>query len=59
MTDHTDTPTAPLARDDVTPDSPFTLPGFFAALGDGDLLAAVCEDCGKRLIPVSTIKITW
>ena len=51
MTDHTDTPTAPLARDDVTADSPFTLPGFFAALNDGDLLAAVCEDCGKRLIP--------
>jgi len=51
MTDHTDTPTAPLARDDVTADSPFTLPGFFTALADGDLLAAVCEDCGKRLIP--------
>ncbi|WP_049937461.1 Zn-ribbon domain-containing OB-fold protein [Haloplanus natans] len=51
MTDHTDTPTAPLARDEVTADSPFTLPGFFAALADGDLFAAVCEDCGKRLIP--------
>jgi hypothetical protein len=51
MTDHTDTPTAPLARDDVTADSPFTLPGFFSALDSGDLLAAVCEDCGKRLIP--------
>jgi uncharacterized OB-fold protein len=51
MTDHTDSTTAPLARDGVTADSPFTLPGFFAALGDGDLLAAVCEDCGKRLLP--------
>ena len=51
MTDHTDTPTAPLARDDVTADSPFTLPGFFAALDDGDLLAAICEDCGNRLVP--------
>jgi len=51
MTDDTDSTTAPLARDEVTADSPFTLPGFFAALADGDLLAAVCEDCGKRLIP--------
>jgi uncharacterized OB-fold protein len=51
MTDDTDPTTAPLARDEVTADSPFTLPGFFAALADGDLFAAVCEDCGKRLIP--------
>ena len=51
MTDDTDPTTAPLTRDEVTADSPFTLPGFFAALADGDLLAAVCEDCGKRLIP--------
>jgi len=51
MTDDTDPTTAPLARDEVTADSPFTLPGFFAALDDGDLFAAVCEDCGKRLIP--------
>jgi uncharacterized OB-fold protein len=51
--DHADptTATAPLARDEVTPDSPFTLPGFFAALDSGDLLAAACEDCGKRLVP--------
>ncbi|AXG11669.1 Zn-ribbon domain-containing OB-fold protein [Haloplanus rubicundus] len=51
MTDHDSSTTAPLTRDEVTADSPFTLPGFFAALSDGDLLAAVCEDCGKRLIP--------
>jgi len=51
MTDDTDPTTAPLTRDDLTADSPFTLPGFFAALDSGDLLAAVCEDCGKRLIP--------
>jgi len=51
MTDDTDPTTAPLARDEVTADSAFTLPGFFTALADGDLLAAVCEDCGKRLIP--------
>lgn len=49
--DHTDPTTAPLAPDDVTADSPFTLPGFFAALDDGNLLAAACEDCGARLIP--------
>jgi len=51
MTDHDHSTTAPLTRDEITADSPFTLPGFFAALADGDLLAAVCEDCGKRLIP--------
>jgi len=53
MTDHdpSDTTTAPRSRDEVTPDNPFTLPGFFAALDDGDLLAAACEDCGARLIP--------
>jgi uncharacterized OB-fold protein len=51
MTDHDYSTTAPLTRDEITSDSPFTLPGFFAALADGDLLAAVCEDCGKRLIP--------
>lgn len=51
MTDHTDATTAPLTRDEVTSDSPFTLPGFFAALDSGDLLAAACEDCGKRLVP--------
>jgi len=51
MTDHDDTPTAPLAREDVTADSPFTLPGFFAALDAGDLLAAVCEDCDTHLLP--------
>jgi len=51
MTDHTDATTAPLTPDEVTSDSPFTLPGFFAALDEGDLFAAVCEDCGKRLVP--------
>ncbi|AZH26931.1 Zn-ribbon domain-containing OB-fold protein [Haloplanus aerogenes] len=51
MTDHDHSTTAPLAPDEVTPDSPFTLPGFFSALDSGDLLAAVCEDCGKRLVP--------
>jgi len=51
MTDHNSDTTAPLTRGEVTSDSPFTLPGFFAALAEGDLLAAACEDCGKRLIP--------
>ncbi|WP_251328968.1 Zn-ribbon domain-containing OB-fold protein [Haloplanus pelagicus] len=51
MTDDTSPPTAPRTAADVTADSPFTLPGFFAALADGDLLAAVCRDCGAHLIP--------
>ena len=37
--------------DDVTPDNPFTLPGFFAAMAEGDLLAARCTDCDERLVP--------
>lgn len=35
---------------ELTPDSPFTLPGFFDALLEGRLLAGVCE-CGQVLIP--------
>ena len=49
MADHH--PTGPLAREDVHADSPFTLPGFFAALADDRLLAAVCSDCGQHLLP--------
>jgi len=43
--------TAPRSPEELTSDSPFTLPGFFTALGEGSLLAAACEDCGTRLIP--------
>ena len=60
MTDNTD-PTdagspdeyasAPRSPGELTSDSPFTLPGFFAALEDGRLLGAACEGCGKRLLP--------
>ncbi|MDZ7700883.1 MAG: Zn-ribbon domain-containing OB-fold protein [Halobacteriales archaeon] len=56
-TDATDTGTpeeyltAPRSPEEVTSDSPFTLPGFFAALDEGRLLAAACEDCGTRLVP--------
>jgi hypothetical protein len=32
-------------------ESPLTLPGFFDALADGDLLGGVCEDCGQVLLP--------
>ncbi len=35
----------------LDPSSPFTLPGFFQALGNEVLFAAVCEDCETRLIP--------
>ena len=41
----------PLGPDEITADSPFTLPGFFDALADGQLLAADCHDCGSQLIP--------
>jgi hypothetical protein len=32
-------------------DSPLTLPGFFSALAEGDLLGGVCADCGEVLLP--------
>lgn len=32
-------------------DSPLTLPGFFSALAEGDLLGGVCVDCGEVLLP--------
>ena len=52
MTDDPSDPTTPpRTADAFTADSPFTLPGFFAALAEGDLLAAVCADCGTRLLP--------
>ena len=41
----------PQSPADITADSPFTLPGFFAALADERLLGAVCADCGTNLIP--------
>lgn len=31
--------------------SPLTLPGFFDALADGELLGGVCADCGEVLLP--------
>jgi uncharacterized OB-fold protein len=37
--------------EEITAESPFTLPGFFAVLADGQLLGAVCADCGTVLIP--------
>ena len=41
----------PRSPDEVTADSPFTLPGFFSALADERLLGAVCDDCGTVLVP--------
>jgi hypothetical protein len=32
-------------------DSPLTLPGFFDALADGELLGGVCADCTQVLLP--------
>jgi uncharacterized OB-fold protein len=45
------TPTGPLAPDDITADSPFTLPGFFAALAEGQLVAARCTECETQMLP--------
>lgn len=51
MTDTDSTTTGPLAPDDITADSPFTLPGFFDALADGQLVAARCTECDTRMLP--------
>lgn len=51
MTDDDITRTGPLTPEDITADSPFTLPGFFDALAHGRLLAARCSDCGVHLLP--------
>jgi uncharacterized OB-fold protein len=36
--------------EEITADSPLTLPGFFDALAEGTLYAGVCE-CGQVLLP--------
>ncbi|MFB6140017.1 MAG: Zn-ribbon domain-containing OB-fold protein [Halosimplex sp.] len=41
----------PLSADQLTADSPFTLPGFFDELAEGRLVAARCTDCGTHLLP--------
>lgn len=51
MTDELEEVEGPLAPEEVTSDSPFTLPGFFDALAEGRLLAARCTDCGTHLVP--------
>jgi uncharacterized OB-fold protein len=37
--------------DRLDADSPLTLPGFFSALADGELLGGVCADCDEVLLP--------
>lgn len=44
-------PADPERDDRLTADDPLTLPGFFDALADGDLLGGVCADCGEVLLP--------
>ena len=41
----------PIGPEEITAESPFTLPGFFAELADGELLGAVCAGCGEVLLP--------
>jgi hypothetical protein len=40
-----------LSPDEITSDSPFTLPGFFGALSEGQLLGGRCDECDERLLP--------
>lgn len=42
---------SPRNPEEITAESPFTLPGFFTALADGRLLGATCADCGTTLLP--------
>jgi uncharacterized OB-fold protein len=51
MSDRETPTTGPLAPEQITSDSPFTLPGFFDALAEGELLAARCTACGTYLVP--------
>jgi len=51
MTDTDSTTTGPLLPEDITADSPFTLPGFFDALAEGRLVAARCMECDTHLLP--------
>lgn len=37
--------------DRLDAESPLTLPGFFSALENGELLGGVCADCGEVLLP--------
>lgn len=41
----------PLAPEDISAESPFTLPGFFRELANGRLLGAVCSECETALVP--------
>ncbi|ODR81265.1 hypothetical protein BG842_05390 [Haladaptatus sp. W1] len=36
---------------DLDATDPRTLPGFFDALADGELMGGVCADCGQVLLP--------
>ena len=51
MTDTDFTTTGPLAPEDITADSPFTLPGFFEALAEGQVVAARCTECETQMLP--------
>ncbi|QZX99247.1 Zn-ribbon domain-containing OB-fold protein [Halobaculum rubrum] len=51
MTDTDSTTTGPLVPEDITADSPFTLPGFFDELTEGRLIAARCTECDTHLLP--------
>jgi hypothetical protein len=49
-----DYPEGPLGPEEITAESPYTLPGFFDALAEGRLLGAECRDCGAVLLPPRT-----
>jgi hypothetical protein len=50
VSDH-DYPEGPLGPQEITAESPYTLPGFFDALSAGRLLGIECRDCDAVLVP--------
>lgn len=40
-----------LSKEEVTADSPYTIPGFFDALADGTLYGIRCRSCEEQLVP--------
>jgi uncharacterized OB-fold protein len=40
-----------VSAEELTAESPFTLPGFFAALSNGELLGGRCSACEEAFVP--------
>lgn len=50
MAEHTQS-SSPSRPEDLTAESPFSLPGFFAALAEDRLVGVHCESCGHAMVP--------